>query len=239
MPMKWRGSSPGWTRCGDDILARPGTRVSKRSDLTESSPPPADNAGLRIAIDFAPLIIFFGVNFLLPGPQIERVVAATAAFMLATALAMVVSRWKIGHISPMLWMSGVLVLVFGSLTIWFHDETFIKIKPTIIYLMFAAVLGFGLATGRPLLQALLGSAYPGLTPLGWRKLTINWTGFFIVMAALNEIVWRSFSWDFWVAFKLWGVIPLTLLFAAANVPMLVRHGLKLGNGDTPPVPPEG
>jgi len=184
-----------------------------------------------MAVDFGPLIIFFAVNFMAPGPQLERVIAATAAFMVATAAAMVVSRWKMGHISPMLWMSGLLVLVFGSLTIYFHDESFIKVKPTIIYLMFAAILGFGLVSGRPLLQMLLGAAYPGLSALGWRKLTINWTAFFAAMALLNEIVWRSFSWDFWVGFKLWGVIPLTLIFAAANLPMLMRHGLTLGSDD--------
>lgn len=184
-----------------------------------------------MAVDFGPLIIFFAVNFMAPGPQLARVIAATAAFMVATAAAMVVSRWKLGHISPMLWMSGLLVLVFGSLTIYFHDESFIKVKPTIIYLMFAAILGFGLVSGRPLLQMLLGAAYPGLSALGWRKLTINWTAFFAAMALLNEIVWRSFSWDFWVGFKLWGVIPLTLMFAAANLPMLMRHGLTLGSDD--------
>lgn len=203
--------------------------------MADSSPKPNDGAGLRMAIDFAPLVVFFGVNYLAPGPQISRVLAATAAFMLATAIAMGVSRWKLGRISPMLWMSGALVLVFGGLTLYFHDEAFIKVKPTIIYLMFASVLAFGLVTGRPLLQALLESAYPGLSALGWRRLTINWTGFFLAMAVLNEVVWRNFSWDVWVGFKLWGVIPLTLIFAAANLPMLMRHGMKLGGDE--PVPP--
>lgn len=179
-------------------------------------------------IDFAPLLIFFVVNFVVGGDQLSRVVAATAAFMLATAIAMGVSRWKTGTISPMLWMSGALVLVFGGLTIYFHDETFIKIKPTIIYLMFSSVLFFGLATGRPLLQQLLETAYPGLSAKGWRQLTINWSIFFLVQAALNELVWRNASWDFWVAYKLWGAVPLTILFALANMPMLMRHGLEVG-----------
>jgi intracellular septation protein len=98
-------------------------------------------------------------------------------------------------------------------------------KPTIYYALVAALLGFGLATDRPLLQRVLGSAYPGLSQEGWRKLTRNWALFFGFMAALNEAVWRNSSTDFWIGFKLWGAIPLTFLFAALNVPMLLRHGL--------------
>lgn len=192
--------------------------------LTEKSLSP----GMRLAVDFGPLIIFFLVNFLARGEQITRVLMATFAFMVATGIAMGVSQWKAGRISPMLWMSGVLVLVFGSLTIYFHDETFIKVKPTIIYAMLSSILIFGLATGRPLLQSLLETAYPGLNARGWRLLTINWAVFFAVMAVANEVVWRNYSWNFWVAYKLWGVIPLTFLFAAANVPMLMKHGLETG-----------
>ena len=206
--------------------------------MASQTPPKTLDPGLRMAIDFGPLIVFFAVNFLAGGEQISRVVTATVAFMAATGAAMAVSRWKAGHISPMLWMSGGLVLVFGGLTIYFHDETFIKIKPTIIYLMFASVLVFGLITGRPLLQFVLESAYPGLSPKGWRQLTINWAVFFTVQAALNEAVWRNTSWDFWVAYKLWGVIPMTLIFAMANLPMLMKHGMQVA-GDIPPVPPEG
>ncbi|MEO5865535.1 MAG: septation protein IspZ, partial [Sphingomonas sp.] len=109
--------------------------------------------------------------------------------------------------------------------------------PTFVYALFAGVLALGLATGRPLLQQLLEAAYPGLTEQGWRKLTINWTIFFAFMAVLNEVVWRNSTWDFWVGFKLWGAIPLTILFALANIPMLMKHGLTV---DAPfEVPPEG
>ncbi len=205
--------------------------------MTQTSKPPLA-PGLRMAIDFGPLAVFFAVNTLYDGPQLARVFAATAAFMLAMVAAMIVSRVKGGHISPMLWLSGGLVLVFGSLTLYFQDETFIKIKPTIVYAMFAAILGFGLVTGRPLLKTLLETAYPGLTELGWRKLTINWTGFFVFMAVLNEIVWRSTSWDTWVGFKLWGAVPLTMVFALVNIPMLMRHGLQTEAKDAP-LPPEG
>lgn len=191
---------------------------------TQTKPAPAP--GLRMLIDFGPLAVFFLVNTLMGGPQLARVLAATAAFMVAIFAAMALSLWKTRHISPMLWISGVLVLVFGGLTLWFHNDTFIKVKPTIVYAMFAVVLAYGLIAKRPLLQMLLESAYPGLSERGWRLLTINWTIFFAVMAVLNEIVWRTQSWDFWVGFKLWGVVPFTLIFAMGNIPMLLRHGLK-------------
>ena len=206
--------------------------------MVDQSSPKAASPGLRMAIDFGPLLVFFAVNGWVGGPQIGRVIAATIAFMTATVIAMIISRWKTGQISPMLWMSGLLVLVFGGLTVYFHDETFIKIKPTIIYLMFASVLIFGLVTGRPLLQFVLESAYPGLNPKGWRQLTINWAAFFLVQAVLNEAVWRNASWDFWVAYKLWGVIPMTMLFAIANLPMLMKHGMQI-DSKLPPIPPEG
>ena len=198
---------------------------------------PAPSPLFRMALDFGPLGVFFLVNTIAGGPQIARVLAATAAFMVAMVVAMLVSWWKTRHISPMLWVSGVLVLVFGSLTLYFHDATFIKVKPTIVYAMFAVVLGYGLISGKPVLETVLGTAYPGLSPKGWRLLTINWTIFFVVMAVLNEAVWRTQSWDFWVGFKLWGVVPMTMIFAFANVPMLMRHGLQVK--EDAPIPPEG
>ena len=197
-----------------------------------------NTSGLRLALDYGPLIVFFAVNFLAPGPAIARILAATAAFMIAMAVALGISWWKTRHIPPMLLISGALVIVFGGLTIWFQDERFIKMKPTFVYAIFAAVLGFGLATGRPLLQLLLESAYPGLTADGWRKLTRNWALFFVCMASLNEAVWRNTNWDFWVGFKLWGAIPLTLLFAFANIPMLLRHGLNTDANPEADIPVE-
>ncbi|MEO9131972.1 MAG: septation protein IspZ [Sphingomonas sp.] len=198
---------------------------------------PPIGAGMRLAIDIGPLAVFFLVNFLMRGPDIAKLLAGTTAFMIASAVAMIISRWKTGHISPMLWMTGVLVLVFGGLTLWYHDKTFIQFKPTFIYASFAAILAFGLATGRPLLQMLLEAAYPGLTEKGWRQLTINWAIFFVCMAVLNEIVRHQFSYDFWLSFKLWGAIPLTLVFTFANIPMLLKNGLNT-EGDAP-IPPEG
>jgi intracellular septation protein len=213
-----------------------------------SSPARPSSPGLRMAIDFGPLVVFFLVNTLMPGPQLARVLAATGAFMVAIFVALGVSYWKTRHISPMLWISGLLVLVFGGLTLWYRDATFIKMKPTFVYTMFAVVLGYGLATRKPLLQMLLETAYPGLTERGWRLLTINWTVFFLFMAVLNEIVWRvtapgpADDLTKWAAFKLWGVIPLTMVFALLNVPMLMRNGLRIDDkreAAEVTLPPEG
>jgi intracellular septation protein len=140
-------------------------------------------------------------------------------------VAMIFSALRYGRISPLLLFSGFMVVVLGGLTIWLHNDTFIKIKPTIYYLFVASLLAFGLRTNRPFLKMVLGSAYPGLDDRGWQLLTRNWAIFFAAMAILNEAVWRNSNTDFWVGFKLWGAIPLTFLFAAANVPMLIRHGL--------------
>ena len=190
-------------------------------------------------IDFGPLAVFFLVNAYAPGLQIQRIIAATAAFMVAMVAAMLLSWWKAKHISPMLWITAALVLPFGALTIYYHDQTFIQIKPTIVYTMFAVILGYGLIAKKPLLQLLLEQAYPGLSAKGWRLLTINWTGFFIAMAALNEVMRHVLSWDQWVTFKTWAVIPMTLVFAMLNIPMLLKHGLQLEKPEDTPPPPEG
>lgn len=199
------------------------------SETTEAGP----GAGARLGIDLGPLLVFFGVNF-----ATGDVILATGAFMVAITAAMIVSKVKYKHISPMLWFSGVMVLLLGGVTIWLHDETFIKIKPTIYYTMIASILLFGMATGRNLLKAVLGTAYPGLSEKGWRILTRNWAVFFLVMAAVNEAVWRNSSTDFWIGFKLWGFMPATFLFALAHVPMLMRHGMHVNSGKKePPIPP--
>nr|WP_294851233.1 septation protein A [uncultured Sphingomonas sp.] len=179
----------------------------------------------RLAIDLGPLIVFFAVNFLGSGFGPAKIFVATGAFMVAMIAALVFSAVRYRHISPLLLFSGVMVVILGGLTIWLHNETFIKIKPTIYYALVAGLLAFGLATGRNLLKVVLGSAYPGLTEAGWRILTRNWAVFFAAMAVVNEMVWRNTSTDFWIGFKIWGAIPATLLFAAANVPMLMKHGL--------------
>ena len=180
----------------------------------------------RLLIDVGPLLVFFLVNFMAPVPGPLKVFVATGAFMAAMVAALCFAAIRYRYVSPLLLFSAVMVLVLGGLTIWLHDETFIKVKPTIYYGIVAGLLTFGLVTGRPLLKLVLGSAYPGLDEEGWRKLTRNWAIFFAVMAVVNEAVWRNSTTDFWIAFKLWGAIPATLLFAVANVPMLMRHGLS-------------
>ena len=191
--------------------------------------------GAKLLIDLGPLLIFFLVNFLAPVPPLLKIFVATGAFMVAIVAAMLFSAIRYRRISPLLWFSGVMVVILGGLTIWLHDRTFIQMKPTVYYGLVAGLLGFGLVTGRPLLQQVLGSTYPGLGEEGWRKLTRNWAIFFAFMAVLNEAVWRNSSWNFWLGFKIWGALPLTFLFAAANIPMLLRHGLM--REDATPVEP--
>jgi intracellular septation protein len=180
----------------------------------------------RLLIDLGPLLVFFLANFLAPVPGAMKIFVATGAFMAAMVAAMIFSAMRYRTISPLLWFSGIMVVIMGGITLYLHDESFIKMKPTIYYLFVAALLGFGLITNKPLLKSVLGSTYPGLDADGWRKLTLNWAIFFAFMGALNEAVWRNSTTDFWVGFKLWGAIPLTFLFAIANVPMLLRHGLN-------------
>jgi intracellular septation protein len=181
--------------------------------------------GAKLLIDLGPLLVFFLVNFLAPVPAVMKIFVATGAFMIAMVVAMIFSALRYQRISPLLWFSGVMVVILGGLTIWLHNEAFIKMKPTIYYALVSALLAFGLATDRPLLQRVLGSTYPGLDETGWKKLTRNWALFFALMAVLNEAVWRNSSTNFWVGFKLWGALPLTFIFATANIPMLLRHGL--------------
>ena len=195
--------------------------------------------GLRMLIDYGPLAAFFIVNTVAQGPVLARIFAATIGFMIAMALAMALSWWKTRHISPMLWITAAFVLVFGSLTLYFHDQIFIQIKPTIIYALFAIVLGYGLIADKPLLQMLLETAYPGLSARGWRLLTINWSLFFVAAAAANEVARQMLGWDQWVIFKTWVMIPVTLVFAMINIPMLMRHGLQLEKPADAPIPPEG
>jgi len=122
-------------------------------------------------------------------------------------------------------VTAAIVLVFGALTLWLHNETFIKVKPTIIYSMFAAILFVGLATGRPLFELVLDGAFH-LTEEGWKKLTLRWALFFVALAILNEIVWRTLSTDAWVTFKTFGFVPLTVIFALSQTPVFVRYAAK-------------
>jgi intracellular septation protein len=193
-----------------------------------------------LLLDLGPLIVFFLTNMLAPVPPIQRIFVATFAFMVATAAAMLFARLRHGRISPMLAISGVMVLIFGGLTLWLHSETFIKLKPTIYYVMVACILFFGLVTNRPTLKVVLGPVYPGLSDRGWALLSRNWACFFLLLAVANELVWRNSSTDFWLGYKLWGAMPATLIFALANIPLLMKHGLDMKTAEAnPPIPPQG
>lgn len=174
-------------------------------------------AAPNLLVDLGPLGIFL-LTYWAAGVWI-----ATGAFMAATLAAIIWSKLKHGKVSVLLMFSGVMVLFFGGLTIWLHDETFIKMKPTLYYLMVSGILFFGTLTKKPTLELVMAHAYPELSQRGWHLLTRNFAWFFIAMAILNEIVWRNSSTGFWLGYKLWGALPLTLLFGGLNVPMILRH----------------
>jgi intracellular septation protein len=202
--------------------------------MTQASGPKELSGWTRLAVDVGPLLVFFLVNGFAPVPDMLKIFYATGAFMIAMVIAMIASRVLAGRVSPLLWFSGVMVVVLGGITIWLHDETFIKVKPTIYYGFVSALLLFGLKTRRNLLKLVLGSSYPGVTERGWQLLTRNWALFFVFMALVNEAVWRNTSTDFWISFKLWGALPAFFLFGLANLPMLLRHGLQLEDAKEEP-----
>ena len=177
---------------------------------------PRLHPALKLALDIGPLILFF------IGNARWGIFPATAIFMVAILVALAVSYALIRRLPVMALISAVIVTVFGGLTLVLHDETFIKVKPTIIYALFGATLLFGLISRKPLLEMVFDSVFH-LTEEGWRKLTLRWCVFFFAMAALNEFVWRNFSTDTWVSLKLFGAVPLTFLFAAAQYPLLMKY----------------
>jgi len=195
-------------------------------DPDPAVPPAADSKQLaKMVLDLAPLLVFFAAY------MASDIYVATGALMAATVISMIVSRVWLGHISVTLVLTTVLVVGFGALTLWLNDPRFIKMKPTMVNLLFAAALGGGLLTGRNFLQLLLGQAFR-LTEQGWRKLTYRWIGFFLAMAVLNEIVWRNFSEGTWASFKVFGILPITIVFAMLQVGLIQRHGLE--NTDNTP-----
>ena len=192
------------------------------------------NPLLKLALELGPLLVFFFANsrgawlaerFPALGDLGGPLFIATALFMAATAISLIVSKALTGTLPVMPLVSGVVVFVFGALTLWLQDETFIKMKPTIVNTLFGAVLLGGLAFGKPLLGYVFDSAFK-LDNEGWSKLTLRWGLFFLFLAVLNEVVWRMFSTDFWVAFKVWGTMPITLIFTFAQMPLIMRHSLE-------------
>jgi intracellular septation protein len=210
------GRSPGST--GDEAVARHDNAAQERYTGLMTDKPKL-NPFVKLALDIGPLVLFFIANARL------GIFAATAAFMIAVLAALAVSYVVTRHLPIMPVVSAVIVLVFGSLTLVLHDETFIKIKPTLIYALFGGTLVFGLLTRRPLLEMVFDSVFH-LTDEGWRKLTVRWAVFFFVLAVLNEAIWRTQTTDFWVSFKLFGFIPLTFAFGALQYPLLTRYAVE-------------
>ncbi|WP_428684170.1 inner membrane-spanning protein YciB [Sphingopyxis sp.] len=201
------------------------------------APPPAKHGGLNFAIDFGPLLVFFLTYKFTSGgtgafAATTGAIKATVAFMIAIVIAMVVSKWKLGKISPMLWMSSILVLGFGALTIWFHDERFIVMKPTIIYAAFAALLLGGWLLKKPMLKYLLQSALEGVTERGWLLLSRNWGFFFAALGVANHVMYemiqaKQMSFDTWLTIKVWGVTALSFLFTLTQLPVMLKNGLAI------------
>ena len=180
---------------------------------------PPLNPIVKLALDLGPLVLFFVANARF------GIFAATAVFMVAVLAALVVSYVMTRRLPIMPVVTAIIVVVFGGLTLILHDATFIKVKPTIIYGLFGAVLLGGLVFNKPLLGVVFDSLFH-LSEEGWRKLTSRWAIFFFALAVLNEIVWRSVSTDTWVTFKVFGVVPLTIVFGALQVPLLKRYAVE-------------
>lgn len=173
---------------------------------------------IKFAVEMGPLVVFFLANSRL------GIFWGTGAFMLATLAALVVSRAMLGRVPTMPMISGFFVLVFGGLTLWLQDDLFIKMKPTILNSLFAVILLTGVAFERLFLKVVFGDVMH-LTDEGWRKLTIRWALFFLFLAGVNELIWRNFSTDTWVSFKVFGIMPLTFVFALAQIGLLKKYDM--------------
>ncbi|MDO1583969.1 septation protein A [Rhizobium oryzicola] len=211
---------------------------SFESDTTPTQQEKA-NPGLKLALELGPLLVFFFANLrgewlveklpvlsALGGPLL----VATGLFMAATVLSLIVSKVVFKHLPVMPFVSGVVVLIFGGLSIWLQDETFIKMKPTIVNTLFGVTLLVGLLFGKSLLGYVFNAAFQ-LTDEGWKKLTLRWGIFFLFLAILNEVVWRNFSDAVWINFKVWGTMPITILFTLAQMPLIMKHTIESKPGD--------
>jgi intracellular septation protein len=187
--------------------------------MTTTTEKPKLNPILKLTLDIGPLVLFFLAN------SRFGIFAATGAFMVAVVAALLVSYAMTRQLPIMPVVTAIVVVVFGGLTLALHDETFIKLKPTIIYVLFGGILLGGYILEKPFLAILFDSMFH-LTAEGWRKLTLRWALFFLALAVLNEAIWRTQSTDFWVNFKLFGFVPITFVFAALQYPLLMRHAAE-------------
>ena len=200
---------------------------------------------LNVAVDYGPLLVFFlTYKYFSPedsgdmAGEIFAVIRGTVAFIVAAVVALAVSKWRLGKVSPMLMLSTALIVGFGALTIYFQDERFIQWKPTFVYELFSAALLLGYWRGKALLKILLDAAFEGLRDEGWLLLSRNWGIFFQFLAVLNLVLTYTVSFETWLGMKLWLFLPLTFLFTFSQVPMLMKHGLSVEDNtvsdDAPP-----
>ena len=200
---------------------------------TKPATTPRPSPWIRYAIEYGPLLIFFLTYKLVPLGPLTAILVATGAFMAAIVVALVAALVVLKRVPPITWLSAVLVIVMGGITLYLRDARFIQMKPTIIYAVLAAILFGGLLRKKPVLKWLFGEIFPGLSEAGWLKLTRNWALFFLFLALANELLRAMVSFDTWLTVKVWGVTIVSLIFAAANVPMLLRHGLDPEQKDKP------
>ena len=207
-------------------------------DAAEEAPAKKPKSGwLNVLVDYGPMLVFFltykyyAPDGDVPAGEIFAVIRGTGAFIIAALAALTFSKMHFGKVSPMLWLSTVLIVGFGALTIYFQDQRFIQWKPTIIYIGFGIMLLVGWIKGKPLLRYLLEAAFEGLTDEGWLKLSRNWGFFFFFLAALNTGLMYTLSFESWLAAKLWLFMPLTFLFTFTQMPMLLKNGMSLEEED--------
>ncbi len=207
--------------------------------MSENETKKAASSWLNVAVDYGPLLVFLGAyRWNAPATpnaagELAAIIAGTGAFMVAAIAALLISKWRLGKVSPMLWFSTALIVGFGSLTIFFGDPTFVQLKPTIIYAVFGVVLLGGFFAGKALLRILLEAAFEGLSDAGWLKLSRNWGVFFLVLAGLNEVLRAQMDFEGWLWAKIWVFLPLTFLFTFSQIPMLMKHGLNFEDKDEP------
>ncbi|MGE5601198.1 septation protein IspZ [Sphingomonas sediminicola] len=188
------------------------------------SEPARKGSSWTMLLDYGPLLVFF-IAYKVAGSGLQGSLVATLAFMVAVIISIAIGLAVVKRVSPMVWISTILILGFGAITLYLRDPKFIQMKPTVIYIGFAVLLGGGLLRGKPLLKWLFGPVFPGLTQEGWMKLSRNWALFFVALAIANEIMRATLDFDTWLTVKVWGVTIVSLVFAIANMPMLLRHGL--------------
>ena len=189
----------------------------------QAASPDQQNAGLKLIIELGPLLAFFVVQ------RTADIMAATGVFMAATVVSVIASRRMEGRWPTMPLVTGVFVVTMGGLTLALDDATFIYVKPTFTNVVFSAILFGGLARGRLFLKLVFGEAFQ-LDEEGWKTLTIRFGSYFLLLAGLNELVWRNFTEDRWTDFKVFGILPLTLLFTALQTPLIQRHSIGDSQG---------